>query len=159
MLLEFEVGLGYLGMELIPTTRGYQIAYLVPGYSDIEEGTQHSEVLFKSLWRYRTSRSAGSARGLLVGFLSRIHNAARYAYPLSRAREAVAQLVTIALLTGQCKDLLATAVKIFSMRYPHVFSKSFALQLTQAIRLPSQKAVRACRRIVGMARREAIGLM
>ena len=151
VLLEFEVGLAYLGMEVVPIVGGYEIAVTVPGYDEIQEWFPLEPRLAKNRWRYRSSSSAGSRKGLWAGFVSRLHNAARYAYPSQRAREATGKLMCIGLLTGQSVTDIRNTVKRLAKAHPHIYKGWLEGALLRALKMPQQQAVYAMQRVVGHA--------
>ena len=152
VVLEFEPDFSYLGLRILPTGHSFHLEVIVPGYAEIENSYPFQPKIVSERWRYRTAMSSGSARGLLSGFESRLHTAARFGRPASRAREAVAKLVTIAVVTGQDTRLLRRVLKKHGMKHPHAYSAQFRKALLNAIKLPGQRAIHACRLAVGTAR-------
>ena len=55
ILLEFECDLAYLGMDIVPTRRAFELAMSVPGYAELEDYTgAQTPRLFTEKWRYRS---------------------------------------------------------------------------------------------------------
>ena len=154
MVLEFETDFSYLGLRIIPTGHSFHLEVVVPGYAEIEDSYPFQPKIVLERWRYRTAMSSGSARGLLSGFESRLHTAARFGRPASRAREAFAKLVTIAIATGQNVTMLGRVLKKHGLKHPHVYTASFRRELHAAIKQPKAMALYACRCAVGTARNQ-----
>ena len=150
--LDFELDLAYLGMTILPRKHNFQIGLAVPGYEEIESCHDETAVLRYSLWRYRTTRSAGSRRGLFAGFESRLHNAARLAFPPTRGREAIAKLLTIAILTGQDQMLVKQAVTKHSKKYPAIYGTWLGTHCQRAMMLEKHACISQLRRAVAKAR-------
>ena len=151
-MLEYEEGFNYLGLAVIPTGCSFHLEVLVPGYQEIEHCEPYPPLLYEDRWRYRTSKSSGSEKGLLVGFQSRLHNAACYASPASRGREAVAKLLAVAMVTGHNKTLVRHVFMKQAKRHPQVYAKEFVSSVVEALKRPTSIAIRLCRRQVGVAR-------
>ena len=152
VVLEYETDFGYLGMRLVPWNKSYQVEVLVPGYEEVEHAGPYPPTLHSSRWRYRTAASSGSFRGLMTGFESRLHNAARFGVPSSRSREAIAKLYTIAIICGMEIQLLRRSLRRHRRKHPHVYTRQFTEQIASALRNPRPQAIQACRRAVGYAR-------
>ena len=152
MILEYESDFGYLGLRIIPTDPGFHLEFTVPGYEEVENSYPYAPALLQQRWRYRTTQPSGSAKGLLTGFESRLHSAARLATPTSRACEAIAKLITVALVTGHDTLLIKRILMKQGTRYPHVYAKAFHAELMHALKQPRTMAIRECQQAVGRAR-------
>ena len=152
VVLEYEADFGYLGLRIIPTQRSFQLEVIVPGYDEVEGCYPYPPSIYQDKWRYRTSQSAGSMSGLITGFQSRLCNAARYGLPKSRAREAIAKLFVIALITGQDQLLLRRLLKRHRKKFKRVYTDQFAANLKGALGSTRSTAIAMCQKLVGSQR-------
>ena len=140
-------------MGLVPTRRAFELAISVPGYSEIEEcsGAQAPR-LFTERWRYRSASSAGSRKGLTAGIESRLHTAARFAFPVHQAQTAIAKLLTIAAITGVEPVEMRRLVRKHAKRYPHIYSQWLERAARNAFKLQTAECIQQLRHAVGRAR-------
>ena len=153
MLLEFESDLAYLGMVIIPKRCNFEVGMQVPGYDEIEESTDSITSLRYSQWRYRTTNSVGSRKGLVSGFECRLHHAARLTHPHRQGQEAIAKILAIAVLTGQGSGILKRIVRKHSAKYPAIYNKWLRDWCYEALCKPTPECISMLRRAVARARR------
>ena len=151
--LDFELDLAYLGMTILPRKNNFEIGLSVPGYEEVESNSDDTAVLRYSLWRYRTTRSAGSRQGLFAGFESRLRNAARLTFPSKRGQEAIAKLLACAILTGQNQQLVKQAVIKHGNKYPAIYRGWLGTHCQRALALEKADCISQLRRAVARARR------
>ena len=152
IVLEFESDFSYLGLRIIPVGRNFDLEIVVPGYEEIESFVLQPPALLTNRWRYRTAVSAGSTKGLLVGFESRLHTAAYFATPTARGREAVTKLLVLALVTGQDMAILGKIVVRHKAKYPLVYAQQFMQVVRGALKMPRESAISRRRQLVGQTR-------
>ena len=153
VLLEFEPDLDYLGMRVIPKEGYFELGLIVPGYQEIENFGDNMPELFDFQWRYRTSASSGSRQSLMSGFASRFHNAAILCYPANRAREAILQLMLIAMVTVKDVPRIRKLIKKQAARFPAVYAAQFVDECFFALKQRPEEAITLLRKAVGRIRR------
>ena len=157
IILEFETKFEHLGLNLVPWGQSFHVEVLVPGYAEVEEFVIYPPALTRFRWRYKSTESAGSLRGIASGFISRLHTAARFGHPRSRGREAVAKLLVLAVLTRQHRPILRQTIKKHCKRYPAVYTAPFRTDVMRSLHLEHDDCISGLRKIVGQSRRQRSG--
>ena len=151
MILESEPGMDFLGIEIVVRERAVVGELLVPGYSEVaravEEGRRR--LLHENRWRYRGPRAAGSFTHQYTGVKSRLRIAARLPFPISNARRAIAQLLTVFTTLGFSQRELQRIVDSHCKKYRQVYCTKLQEQIECALCRPYREAIECLRMAVG----------
>ena len=147
VVLEFEKSLQYLGLEVQPKGHTFEMAYVVPGYKELLEAPLEKEPsdLYQEKWRYRSARAGCSDRMKLVGFSSRLHTAARCAFPRHQCRIGILKLVSVAVILGHCNKELLRIIRKQAKAYATVYGDGTLSLLQTALNSDREECMRILR--------------
>ena len=125
IMLEFEAGWEYLGLELVVREGSIGLSYIVHGISEATTDPYRIMTLAENRWRYRDPKAASSKRHRLSGMESRLHAIARQSFPRRLAKRGVLELLIVAVAMQYDMPDLANLYRKVSKRYPFVFGGRF----------------------------------
>ena len=151
MILESEPAMDFLGMEIIVRENAIMGELLVPGYREITQAVEEwrRRLLHECRWRYRGPHAAGTFTHTYTGVKSRLHIAARLPFPISNARRAIVQLLTVFTAMGFSQRELQRIIVSHHRQYPIVYCTKLQEQVKEALSRPRLEAIERLRMAVG----------
>ena len=108
--------------------------YIVPGFEALQIDSRSGIQLPRELWwKYRSAGSAGSPTVLASSLGGRFHQALRLSFPVTYARQAVAELVAVSLALGFPQSYVVHILQRLASRYSRPLAKVFLGQLACAV--------------------------
>ena len=149
VLLEYEAHPEYLGMVLEPRGDNFHIGVLVPGF---EEVLQENGTIRVDRWRYRSFQAASSRTMAMSGAITRLHLAAKLAYPPVQAQIATAKLIAILSCMGFPNSSIMKAVSKLARKFPQVYTTVFLGTAKEALSVEKADTLFKLRGLIGRLR-------
>ena len=139
MRLEHEPALDFLGCMVEARGSRLTLDFNVRGFEEImsQMDSGADEPTARGKWRYRSPIAAGSAHRALSGLIGKLRNAARFPFPVQRAKAAILKLIIVAIALGYTPKAMRTVVVGHAQKYKMVYTPQFVLRLTATLRSTS----------------------
>lgn len=135
VVLEDEPDLAHLGTMVYTDNGDVQVEYTVVGFDCLTQDLFDDE-----RWRYRSILSGGSVTAQMAGMQARLHQAARFSFPVERATRAVNRLWAIGVHMQYNKQALISTLTKHAAKYPVVY-KQIADQIRVAVTAGGHRGV------------------